>query len=294
MTGRDQPRVNEPPRLDQQSAAVLERARRTVEERRTADATSAASRQRPWLLGGGILALMLLGWTLLWPGGRLAERLHRAVRGICDQRHNLASFDGLLPFDARCTGIYTGVLATLLFLGVLRRTGATRLPARSVLVAALFAILFIAVDGFNSWLAEWGTANLYAPHNALRLASGIASGAALSLLGIPIFNQVVRAVKNEQEVCTLVEALGIAVVAMLFGLLLWFGGPAWLFAPLAVFGVAGAFVALVLMHLFGFVVLAGMQRTVVLMAQLARPLVISMAFVVLELVALAALRGATP
>ncbi len=275
------------------AAEVVERARRTMEERRMADAVRAASRQRLTIVLVALCPALLLGALVFWPDGTLAERLQHVVRGICDQQHNLTSFGGLLPFDARCTGIYAGALASWLCLGLRRRLGANILPLRSVLVVGLLAILFIAVDGINSWLAEINAGHLYAPHNALRLASGLGAGTTLALLGTPIVNSVVRERGKVREVvCTPREALGIAAVVMLLGTVLWWGGPRWLGAMLGVFTVMGAFAVLVVSHLFGLVLVARQQRQVVLAAQLARPAVLAMGIVVLEFVVLGMLRDA--
>jgi uncharacterized membrane protein len=287
-------RQDDVPNLDPETAVVLERAARVLTERRLADAARRVSRERPWQTMVGILPLVLIVGTLIWPDGTLTDRLRLIVQGMCDQRHNLETGGTSFPLDARCTGIYTGVLVTLAWLVIARRLATSTLPRRSVLVAMVGAIVCIGLDGINSWLTEVGGPAFYTPHNALRLASGLGAGVASMLIGIPVFNGVARAPThvNQQDTTTVTETLAITAIAALVGAVLWIG-PSWLVGPLALFSVFGAFTALSLMNLFLVVLASGLRHRVVLTAQLARPALLSMGLTVVELGVLASFRTAS-
>lgn len=280
--------------IDPETLAVLELAQRTITERRRSDARRLVARERPWLIACVALPFVLLAGTVLWPVGTLIDRLRGIVRGICDQQHNLTIAGTVLPLDARCSGIYAGFLVALGSMLSLRRHGAVELPRRLILVGAGLAILVMGLDGFNSLLAETNGFNVYVPHNALRLASGIGAGLALALVGIPIFNGIVRAPLHTdlQDASTLSETLGIVALAAFIGMLFW-SGPGWLLAPLAIFSVLGAFAALTVLNTFIVALASGLHRRMILGTQLGRPATLGMILTVVELFSLAWLRGAT-
>jgi len=114
----------------------------------------------------------------------LSVKAHAFLHGICAQRpsHTLAFGDGLLPFDARMTGIYTGFLSAfilLLIAGRHRRAGMPSIMPGIVLLALLGTM---AVDGFNSLFADMGLNTSYEPANNLRLLTGMAAGVGLATM----------------------------------------------------------------------------------------------------------------
>jgi len=110
------------------------------------------------------------------------------LSGVCHQHpgHSLVVGGQSLPLCARCTGTFLGVPAGLLALwatGEGRRSG---LPRGRVWWGLAFAVVAWALDGVNSFAAEvTGHAWLYAPSNAVRLATGTALGLVLAALLYP-------------------------------------------------------------------------------------------------------------
>ena len=115
------------------------------------------------------------------------------LSGVCHQiaAHSFVVHREALPLCARCLGTYLGALIGLLTWRLGRRSKATALPpVRVIVMLATFTALW-ALDGFNSFLTLLpGAPYLYAPHNTLRLVTGMLNGLALATLIHPLFNLV--------------------------------------------------------------------------------------------------------
>lgn len=139
----------------------------------------ATSIKRYWLWY--LLVTAGLALFVLAPGG-FAEKSRTILHGLCAQTPSHSfSFGGvLLPFDARMTGIYSGSLVTLIYLGVRGRLFAWGNPPwRVIFVLAVF-VLAMAADGFNSLLTDLGVWHPWTPRNELRLVTGYATGITLA------------------------------------------------------------------------------------------------------------------
>ncbi len=140
-----------------------------------------------WAVSALVLVIL---WLYLTPPGLLgkADAIGYAV---CARNPAHSFFFGArqMPLCARCTGMHTALMLTLviLWLAYPRRAG---LPQRCIQIAlALFALAFMA-DGANSWMSDYlGRAWLYAPKNTLRLLSGLGMGTAMGTILYPIANQ---------------------------------------------------------------------------------------------------------
>jgi uncharacterized membrane protein len=115
--------------------------------------------------------------------GDVASKTHLALHGLCAQRpsHSLQIGGSTLPMDARMTGIYSGAMATLIWLVATRRLRSARLPSLPVLAVLAVFVLALAVDGFNGLLLDLRLGTLYEPSNLLRLATGVVAGVALGV-----------------------------------------------------------------------------------------------------------------
>src|SRR5579863_2591880 len=158
--------------------------------------------ERPWMKG--ILAccyLGLLAALVLVPGVSLLDRLRWLDSGICAQLPTHSFYPGgeRLPLCARNTGIYLGLMITLLTLFALGRGRAQRLPPWPIIVVLVVGVGVMAVDGFNSFFLDLGLKHLYQPHNLLRLATGLATGLAVASLGLPLLNRLVWRRYSEQR-----------------------------------------------------------------------------------------------
>lgn len=289
-----QPEAADKPCVDHVSADVLARAEHVVRERQRAMIVRAATLQRPWAWAFTSITLALLLGIVLWPTGTLTSRLHAIVRGVCDQRHTIAMGDLTLPLDARCTGIYSGFLATLIYAVILGRSAAQRLPPRPISLVLGAAIVLMGIDGLNSLLLESGGRHLYPPHSVLRLASGLGCGIAMAGFGLPLFNATFSANRRsaQQLFGSWRELLGaISSAVVLFILLVL--GPAAFYYPFALFSVFGIVGVLFLVNLAVVALFSGLRHRVLLLNQLAAPAMLTIAVTGLELTGLAWLRDRT-
>ena len=199
-------------------------------------------RARPLALGPYAFLLLLIPF-----GVPLLAALRVLDSGICAQlpTHMLAPGGVTLPLCARNTGIYSG--AALAF-GILRARGRQQamLPPSASLIAGLIALIaLMGLDGLNSMATDLALPHLYAPSNALRLASGLGAGMALVLLLSPViararFGAADRRPPLERP-SDLLPFLGAALAA--YGII-W-STATWTLYPIALLSNAGLFGVLV-------------------------------------------------
>jgi uncharacterized membrane protein len=105
-------------------------------------------------------------------------KAHAAMHGLCAQTPSHSFFfDGrALPFDGRMTGIYSGLLSTVIILVALGRHRAAGLPSASAGIVLLVFAAAMAADGFNSLLFDLGKWHPYRPSNEYRLLTGWMAG----------------------------------------------------------------------------------------------------------------------
>jgi uncharacterized membrane protein len=180
-------------------------------------------------------------------GVPLLDALRLLDSGICAQvpTHMLAPGGVTLPLCARNTGIYSG--AALAF-GILRARGRQRamLPPPPWLIAVLLALIaLMGLDGLNSVAADLALPHLYAPTNALRLASGLGAGVALVLLLAPVIARARYGAADQrppvEHAADLLRHLGAALVAYL---LIW-STASWTLYPVALLSNAGLLAVLI-------------------------------------------------
>ncbi len=214
------------------------------------------------------------------------------MQGVCDQVNNIPAWQAGLPLDARCTGIYAASLTTLLYLTALRRLNAAMLPSRPLVIVLITAVAIMALDGLNSVLHQYGY-NLYPPHNALRLASGLGAGLAFAVLGLPLLNGGLRAAPRPREavITSWTELAPVTGLVAVIGVLAW-QGLSWFFYPLILLSLTGMIGGLWIINLAAVLLLSGLYRRVMLLAQLARPAALGILLTASELIVLAWLRTA--
>jgi uncharacterized membrane protein len=194
----------------------------------------AARRGRRWLLLGLFALPAVLFLAAPWTAQQKAYAL---CSGICAQQvtHTLEIGGGLLPLDARCTGIYGGFLITALYLLALGRGRAIGAPPIRYLVMAGVLVLLMGLDGFNSLLKDVRIWHPYEPDNRLRLITGLGAGFGVAILLMPVAasvlwkNGVLRPVIRNAA-----ELLGLAALFGAYYLTLQLR-PDWLLAPVALF-----------------------------------------------------------
>ena len=118
-----------------------------------------------------VMAFLAAPWSF-------EAKAHAAMHGLCAQTpsHSFFFEGRALPFDGRMTGIYSGLLSTvivLLLLGKQRSAGLPSLGAGFVLIGFGGAM---ALDGFNSLFKDLGKWHPYEPSNEYRLLTGWMAG----------------------------------------------------------------------------------------------------------------------
>jgi uncharacterized membrane protein len=145
----------------------------------------------PWK-GAVLLALsiLLVGWLLNTPPGLLGKA-DAVGYAVCHQiaARSFHLGDRPLSFCARCSGMYLGAVAGLVYLALLRpRRGG--LPVGGVQVILAVFVLAFAVDGLNSFASLIpGAPQLYPPQNSIRMLSGLGMGLVIATYLFPAFNQ---------------------------------------------------------------------------------------------------------
>lgn len=249
-------------------------------------APASPRRRLPWPL---LWALPILGLGLLWGGAHgplgLAEHVGYAICHQIQVRSYVFG-DLTLPLCARCTGQYLAWPVVFLLAWRWRRLRAAGLPPRPLLLILIGFLLLWAFDGFNSYLTLLrGRPWLYAPHNLLRLITGLGQGLALGFLFLPLCNQMLWAEPDPQPLLGRGRELAQAVGLALLLALAVHSRVLALFYPLSLLSTLSAFA---LLSLVGMLLLIGLQNRVAA-ARRPRDLLIllppGMAFAVLLLLA---------
>ena len=211
--------------------------------------------------------------------------LHWFGFGLCHQLPERSLFGGGVqaPVCARDTGIYAGVLLSLLLLSALQRRPAG-LPSwgRAVMLAGFVALM--ALDGITSY------AGIRETTNAVRLATGLLCGYAIGALLTPLLNDQlwrtssnVRVLGDARTLVIWLISLPVAFAVLFFGGVL-LGGLYPLLIVLTVVGALGA-VNVVIVTLF-----PAFERRADRLLDAWRPLLLAFGLVWVEIAASAALK----
>jgi len=196
------------------------------------------------LLAASVALLIAAPWS--------ADTKFRAVvHGLCAQRpsHSYALGGTNLPFDARMTGIYGGVVTTVLFLLARGRWRAINLPSRGILSVLVGFVALMGADGLNSTLQDFGLPYAYEPQNWLRLGTGLLMGVALGVMLLYLLNMTLWAwVKPPQLIAGWGEVAALLALVGGFGLLVG-SGWGWLYLPISVALISGAVFAVLTLAL---------------------------------------------
>ena len=193
-------------------------------------------------------ALILLIWLINTPPGLLGK-LDAIAYAVCHRipSHSYFFAGRQLPLCARCTGMYLGALAGLVYQFRKERRGG--FPSWKIAIPFIISLVAFAVDGVNSYLHLIpGAPTAYASQNWLRLLTGSAFGLGMSVVLVPAFNQTAWAdflpsppISNYQQI-----ALLFVLAAALDGLV--FSGYPVLLYPLALLSTGSVLLLLTLVY----------------------------------------------
>lgn len=136
-------------------------------------------------------AALLLVWMIKTPPGLLGK-IDAIGYAVCHQAPARSFLIGErpTPLCSRCSGMYLGALAGMVFLFKQGRRGEIP-PLKIGLVLILFVVAF-GIDGVNSFAHLIpGVPFVYQSQNWLRLATGTGMGLGIASILVPVFNQAV-------------------------------------------------------------------------------------------------------
>ncbi len=260
--------------MERSSEEIIELARREIAARKERERSG---RDIPWRFAFiGLLGAILAG-MLFWPGTPLNWKMYAAVHGVCAQVHNVSLGSEQLPLCARNTGIYSGFLLTFIYLWLLGRERAAKLPPPAIVVALVALVVIMAVDGFNSLFVDLFLPHLYTPRNELRTLTGIGMGTAIAVAMLLILNLSLRRDPDmEQRVIGNWRELG---GALLLGLLVHaaiYGNVAITYWPIAIVAWTGIVGILFAVNLLIVALAMNYEGRVVRVVELARPATVAL------------------
>lgn len=246
------------------------------------------------------IALVLVGWLVNTPPGFFGK-LDAIGYAVCHRipERSFHTGDYRLPLCARCSGMYLGAVAGLIFQAAAGWKCA-RAPHWSIItVLALLAAAF-AVDGANSYLYLLKTVrpgflpqvpNLYAPNNTLRLLTGSGMGLGIAAMIFPAFNQSIWADYDEKKAgLSGWRPFGLLLaVTLAVDLLVLTESPLVLF-PAAVLSALGVWLLLTLVYTIVWVMLLGQDNKLTVPRQLWLPFLAGLTMAIIQTAAIDALR----
>ncbi len=136
--------------------------------------------------GLAVLAFLLAPWSLY-------DKLWAIAYGICPQRpgHSLFFGEVQMPIEAREGGMFSGFLLGLIFLVIIGRGKAIKLPPPRKLAVLVGFIALMGLDGLNALAYDLYLPTPYTPNLFMRSGTGLLTGLALAGVMVPVFNQTI-------------------------------------------------------------------------------------------------------
>lgn len=208
----------------------------------------------------------------LLPGG-FAEKSKLLLHGLCAQTpgHTFSLGGQPLPFDARMTGIYTGVLGTAGYLALRGRLLAQQLPNKVTLAVLGLFVAAMGADGSNSLLTDLNLWHPWTTTNATRIITGYLAGVTITIAIVWLVSGTVFQVADRRQVMDSWRDLALSIVPLgLVGIVLWFA-PGWLYVPFSTLLVFSAWIVLGTLALVTVLLISRFDERIVQRSQLHLP-----------------------
>ncbi len=238
--------------------------------------------------------MVIIAAFLFSPPWSISGKANLVGYAICHQMASHSYHPGgrQLPMCARCTGIYLGILLSLIVLWATRGRASSLPPGRVLAVLVIF-IALMAIDGLNSYLPFLlGLPRLYQPRNIFRLVTGTLNGLALGVIIHPLFNLTLwkeadpeKAIRNLRELSFLLPPAALLVWAVQSQL-------GFLFYPLAILSVLGVLTILTVLNTMILLILTHREQRAASWGNAFWPMMIGLAAALLEIEAIVLVRVA--
>jgi uncharacterized membrane protein len=182
-----------------------------------------------------------------------------------------------LPICARCTGIYVGLLAGLVYLIAANRKRESGFPPWWALAFGVVGIGLMGIDGVSSY-AGWRPTS-----NELRLITGLLAGSALPLVLLPMFNYQAWKNASEERIIKGWADFGLYLLVIVAAWAAFQYRPEWLFWPFYFLNGAAIVLAFVITNMILVMLLPWWSQQAERWRQLIVPMLIGAAMGFVEL-----------
>jgi uncharacterized membrane protein len=244
--------------------------------------------------------LVFTGWLLNTPSGLLGK-LDAIAYAVC---HRIAarSFEiesTALPLCARCTGMYLGAVAGLVF-QFIRGNKGSKAPGWGIIAVLLVFLAAFGIDGANSYLYLLKQVrpgilpqipNIYIPNNILRLLTGSGMGLGIAAMLYPAFSQSIWSDYDDKRAGLADwKAFGLLVgIQIVLDLLVLTQSPFILY-PAAVVSSLGVVLLLTMVYTIVWVMITGRENKYIKIEQLWLPLLAGFTITIIQIFGIDMLR----
>lgn len=280
---------------EQTSDEILRLAQQRIAERKAVEESQQTAqrgnRDRPWRYAFLAFSGVLLVALLFTPGTPLEWKMYAVVHGVCAQEHHILLGGMTFPLCARNSGIYISFLLTTIYLWVIGRARAGRLPPLAISLALVAFVGIMGVDGFNSLFVDLGLPHLYTPDNLLRTLTGMGMGVSIAVVVHLVLNLSLRKdVDDRMRALNNWGELGGILLINFLILAAIYGNLDFMFWPLAFIAFLGIIGVLYIVSLLLTSLVMGYEGKVTSLLQLARPATVALIPTLIILGALSWLR----
>lgn len=233
----------------------------------------------PAILVAGIVVL------LVYPG-EFSDKASFLLHGLCAQNSDHShDFGGeLLPFDARCAGIYAGATLSLVILAARGRLLAMALPKTIYLIVLTGFGGLMALDGMNSLFTDLGWWHPWESSSISRVITGYGMGIAMAVAFVWLFAGTVFQLGDKQPAIRNWSDIGWFLAPVPVVLVLFESGWSWLYVPISIFLIVCAWLVLGMMALATILLATRLDERIVRVSQLHVPaaagIVVAMAMMI--------------
>jgi uncharacterized membrane protein len=236
--------------------------------------------------------LVLSGWLVNTPPGLLGK-LDAIAYAVC---HRIAARSFQigsvpLPLCARCTGMYLGAVAGLVFQSI-RGGKRSKVPGWGIIAALGVFVVAFGIDGLNSYLYLLKQIrpgilpqipNIYIPNNTVRLLTGSGMGLGIAAMLFPAFNQSIWTDYDDMHASlTGWKGFGLLLgIQIIIDLLVLTQSPFILY-PVALISVLGVLILLTMVYTIVWVMITGQENKYKKMWQLWLPLLAGFTITIIQ------------